>query len=83
MKTAKILTYKELQGDLQRILTALEQDGTSLDEIAELLKSGFERIDELRTRLTESEAQIENIISLRHNTPHNAQLAKGEGESQP
>ena len=83
MKTLKTLTYKELQGDLQRILSALEHDGTSLDEIAQLLKSGFETIDQLRTRLTDSEAQIENIISLRHNTPHNAQIENGEGESQP
>lgn len=82
MKTAKTATYKELQDELQRILSSLEQDGTSLDEIAELLKAGFSTVDSLKARLTESEAQIENIISLRHNTSHNVQLAKGEGESQ-
>lgn len=82
MKTSKSLSYKELQSELTRILATLEQDGTSLDEISALLKSGFETVDSLRARLTESEAQIENIISLRHNNSHNAQLDNGEGESQ-
>jgi len=68
MESRNNATYKDLQNDLQRILGSLEQDSTSLDEIASLLKSGFETIDALKARLTEAEAQIENIISLRHNT---------------
>lgn len=68
MESRNNVTYKDLQNDLQRILGSLEQDSTSLDEIASLLKSGFETIDALKARLTEAEAQIENIISLRHNT---------------
>lgn len=68
MESPKNATYKDLQTDLQRILSSLEHDSTSLDDIAALLKSGFAAIDALRARLSESEAQIENIISLRHNT---------------
>jgi exodeoxyribonuclease VII small subunit len=82
MNPAKALTYKELQGELQNILAAIEQDGTSLDDIARLLKAGFETVDTLKGRLTEAEAQIENIISLRHNTQQKTLLAKGEGESE-
>ena len=81
MNRAKAPTYKELQSDLQRILAALEQDSTSLDDMAALLKSGFETVDALRARLSESEAQIENIISLRHNNHSSGQLAKDEGDS--
>lgn len=69
MESRNNATYKDLQNDLQRILGSLEQDSTSLDEIASLLKSGFETIDALKARLTEAEAQIENIISLRTTPP--------------
>lgn len=79
MESKKNATYKDLQGELQKILGSLEQDSTSLDEIASLLKSGFETVDALRARLSESEAQIENIISLRHNTGGD-QSEKIEGE---
>lgn len=80
MESKKNATYRDLQADLQRILVSLEQESTSLDEIATLLKTGFETIDELRIRLSESEAQIENIISLRHNST--ASLSeKNEGET--
>lgn len=67
MENQKSASYKDLQSELQRILATLEQDSTSLDEIAVLLKNGFETVDALRIRLGETEAQIENIISLRHN----------------
>ncbi|MBM3383283.1 MAG: exodeoxyribonuclease VII small subunit [Betaproteobacteria bacterium] len=82
MNPSKTLSYKELQSELQSILHALEQDGTSLDDIGQLLKSGFETVDTLKGRLTEAEAQIENIISLRHNTQQKTLLPKGEGESE-
>jgi exodeoxyribonuclease VII small subunit len=68
MESKKSATYKDLQNELQRILSSLEQESSSLDDVASLLKSGFETIDALKARLTETEAQIENIISLRHNT---------------
>jgi exodeoxyribonuclease VII small subunit len=68
MESKNNSSYKDLQNELQRILGSLEQDSTSLDDIASLLKSGFETVDALRARLTEAEAQIENIVSLRHNT---------------
>jgi exodeoxyribonuclease VII small subunit len=68
MENNKSATYKDLQNELQRILSSLEQETASLDDVAVLLKSGFETIDALKSRLTEAEAQIENIISLRHNT---------------
>jgi exonuclease VII small subunit len=82
MTPSKELSYKELQGELQNILVALEQDSTSLDDIGLLLKSGFETVDILKGRLTEAEAQIENIISLRHNTQQKPLLPKGEGDSE-
>ncbi|MFZ9519793.1 MAG: exodeoxyribonuclease VII small subunit [Silvanigrellaceae bacterium] len=80
MESKKAASYKDLQAELQRILGSLEQDSTSLDEIASLLKGGFETIDALRARLSESEAQIENIISLRHNTVGSLN-EKNEGET--
>ncbi|NBX15929.1 MAG: exodeoxyribonuclease VII small subunit [Proteobacteria bacterium] len=68
MKDRKSATYKDLQNQLHNILNSLEQESASLDDVASLLKDGFETIDALKARLTEAEAQIENIISLRHNT---------------
>ncbi|MEY3901760.1 MAG: hypothetical protein RL189_1066 [Pseudomonadota bacterium] len=80
MEDNKAASFKDLQSQLQRILGTLEQDSTSLDEIAALLKSGFETVDALRARLGETEAQIENIISLRHNSSAGL-IDKNEGES--
>ncbi|MEY4064013.1 MAG: hypothetical protein RIR26_221 [Pseudomonadota bacterium] len=82
MTLSKTASYKELQAELQRIMGSLEQESTSLDDLGALLKSGFETVDALRMRLTESEAQIENIISLRHNSGQTARLEIGEGDSQ-
>lgn len=80
MEDNKSASFKDLQSQLQSILGSLEQDSTSLDEIAVLLKNGFETVDALKARLSETEAQIENIISLRHNS--SAGLTdKNEGES--
>lgn len=81
MNPTKTATFKDLQGELQSILGALEKESTSIDDIAHLLRSGFEIVDSLRGRLTEAEAQIENIISLRHNSQQKTLLTKGEGES--
>lgn len=66
MTAKESLTYKDLQTELQRVLMALESDGTSIDEVGELLKQGFETVDLLKARLTAAEAQIDNIIALRH-----------------
>jgi len=78
MDTSKSLSYRELQSELQKILGSLERDSTSLDEIATLLKGGFETVDALRFKLSESEAQIEKIISLRHNTDASADQTNKE-----
>jgi exodeoxyribonuclease VII small subunit len=66
MTTEKINIYKDLQSKLNQILGSLESDATSIDEVGNLLKQGFETVDALRARLTAAEAQIDNIIALRH-----------------
>lgn len=59
-------TYRDLQSKLHQVLSALESDATSIDEVGELLKQGFDTVDALRARLTAAETQIDNIIALRH-----------------
>lgn len=67
--------YRDLQQRLGQILASLESDATSIDEVGDLLKQGFETVDALRTRLTAAETQIDNIIALRHQSL-NAAIAK-------
>lgn len=82
MPNKEPLSYRELQNALQQVLLTLESDDTSIDEVGELLKRGFETVDSLKARLTAAEAQIDNIIALRHQSlsATNSKEIQGHGE---
>ena len=66
METNFSNSYRDLQNQLNQVLAQLESDATSIDEMGDLLRQGFETVDALRARLTAAETQIDNIIALRH-----------------
>jgi exodeoxyribonuclease VII small subunit len=64
--TAQTSTYAEILRAFQTRLGELEREGTDLDELAAKLDEGFALLESLKTKLTETEARIEEVIRVRH-----------------
>jgi exodeoxyribonuclease VII small subunit len=50
---------------LQQVLNSLERDSSSIDELSENLNRGFDLLEELKARLSATEARVEAVISAR------------------
>jgi exodeoxyribonuclease VII small subunit len=57
--------YQETYAALQQVLNSLERDSCSIDELSENLNRGFDLLEELKARLSATEARVEAIISAR------------------
>ncbi len=60
-----IRSYQETYAELQTVLTSLERDSSSIDELSQNLTRGFDLLEELKARLCTTEAQVEAIIAAR------------------
>ena len=61
--TQKKLTYKEAFSELERILTKLENDELDVDELTENVKKASELINFCKTKLSDTETEVEKIIN--------------------
>jgi len=59
-----VANFQETMIKLQQVLSRLEDGSTSIEDVAEDLKQGFELMAQLQQKLQETEAHIENIIKL-------------------
>ncbi len=58
-------SYEALMQGVQKILSGLERETLSVDELSEKAKEAYMMIDLLKKKLTETEAQVQEIIDGR------------------
>jgi exodeoxyribonuclease VII small subunit len=58
-------SYQETFTALQNVLSSLERESSSIDELSENLNRGFSLLEELKSRLSATEARVEAVISAR------------------
>ena len=61
--TQKKLTYKEAFSELENILTKLENNELDVDELTENVKKASELIKFCKTKLFNTETEVEKIIN--------------------
>ncbi len=61
--TQKKLTYKEAFSELENILTKLENNELDVDELTENVKKASELIKFCKTKLFDTETEVEKIIN--------------------
>jgi len=61
--TQKKLTYKEAFSELENILSKLENDELDVDELTENVKKASELIKFCKTKLFDTETEVEKIIN--------------------
>lgn len=76
--TKKQKSYQETYASLQMILSTLERDSVSIDELSESLNKGFDLLEELKSRLTATEARVEAVISARTESKSKTQTEHSE-----
>jgi exodeoxyribonuclease VII small subunit len=64
-------TYQETYAELQLVLTKLERDSSSIDELSDNLNRGFDLLEELKAKLTAAEARVEAVIAARTQSKNN------------
>ena len=65
MKNNDSESYETLLAELNEVLLRIEKDETGIDELAEAIDLAYEKSSKLKRRLTEVEARLTEIISLR------------------
>lgn len=58
--------YEKLLGQVNEILTSIEQDSLPIDALSEKLEEAYVLVDTLKTKLFETELKIKNIIDSRN-----------------
>lgn len=59
-------TYEKLLGQVNEILTRIEQDSLPIDALSQKLEEAYVLVDTLKTKLFDTELQIKNIIDSRN-----------------
>jgi exodeoxyribonuclease VII small subunit len=59
-------TYDSLLSEANKILSSMERDSLSVDELSLKIKEAYSIIDNLKTKLYETEAQVNEIINTRN-----------------
>jgi exonuclease VII small subunit len=61
----RAVNYNDMLQEVNRILSGLERDTISVDDIASQLDGAYRLIDDLKKRLFDTEAQIQKVINAR------------------
>jgi exodeoxyribonuclease VII small subunit len=61
--TKKNLTYSEAVGEIEEILRKIENDEPDVDELTKLVKSASDLIKFCKSKLFETEQEIERILN--------------------
>ncbi|MES2616078.1 MAG: exodeoxyribonuclease VII small subunit, partial [Bdellovibrionota bacterium] len=56
-------SYDNLLAEANKILSSMEKDSLSVDEISVKIKEAYAIIDNLKSKLYETEAQVNEIIN--------------------
>ena len=58
--------YDNLLAEANKILTSMEKDSLSVDDLSLKIKEAYSLIDNLKTKLYETEVQVNEIINTRN-----------------
>jgi len=59
-------SYDNLLQEANKILNSMEKDSLSVDELSVKIKEAYSIIDNLKTKLYETEVQVNEIINTRN-----------------
>jgi exodeoxyribonuclease VII small subunit len=59
-------SYDALLAEANKILNSMERDSLSMDDLSLKMKEAYSIIDTLKTKLYETEAQVNEILNTRN-----------------